>query len=208
MTSFEDGLWERLVEEHDADLVSLAAPRERATRRPLLIGGGLTAVAAAGAAAVVGIGAATSAAPAYAMTQNTDGSISVTVYELPTAIPELNAKFAEMGFPETIVPIESNCRASTEPVAAVGRLVPLPTAVDDAQLTGEVTLVLSPPALSPGYTGVVAVEQLPDGGDAVALGTMKLPTPSCFPTAAYTTQQAGTGANGVSTVTETTVASR
>ncbi|MGH2844254.1 MAG: hypothetical protein ACRDKL_11840, partial [Solirubrobacteraceae bacterium] len=68
MTAFEDGLWERLVDEHDADHVSITAPRQRSNRRPLVIGGSLTGLAAATAAAVIGISAASTAPPAYAMT--------------------------------------------------------------------------------------------------------------------------------------------
>ena len=170
--TFEDGLWERLVEEHEADLVSLAAPREHGNRRLVVIGGSLTGAAAATAAAVIAIGAATSAAPAYAMTQNADGSITITIDELSTAIPELNAKFAQLGIEETVVPVTTDCTSSAPP---------LPTPGSPNATTSE-TLTFTPgrKLLPDGYTGILSARQLPNGQVMLNIGAMKPPVPSCF----------------------------
>jgi hypothetical protein len=64
MTAFDDGLWLRLVDEHDADRVALRSLPKRRSRRPLLVGAsGAAAVAAAGvlAAALSLLGGASSA---------------------------------------------------------------------------------------------------------------------------------------------------
>jgi hypothetical protein len=53
MTSFEDGLWDRLVEEHGADLVTVSAPRQRSSRRPVLIGSTMTTMVGGGAVAAI-----------------------------------------------------------------------------------------------------------------------------------------------------------
>jgi len=61
---------------------------------------------------VLGVKAATTAPPAYAVTRNPDGSVTVTINEPATGMPQLNAKFAEMGINETVVPVQANCPPS------------------------------------------------------------------------------------------------
>ncbi len=54
MTAFDDGLWARLVDEHEADCVSLGSVPDQGSRRPLLVGvSGVAAVGLAGVLAVV-----------------------------------------------------------------------------------------------------------------------------------------------------------
>lgn len=54
MTSFDDGLWTRLVEEHGADRVVLGSHRKQGATGPLLIGAsGVAALSAAGVLAAV-----------------------------------------------------------------------------------------------------------------------------------------------------------
>jgi hypothetical protein len=54
MSAFDDGLWTRLVDEHDADRVGLRDVSKQQSRRPLVLGaGGLAAVSLAGVVAAV-----------------------------------------------------------------------------------------------------------------------------------------------------------
>ena len=54
MTTFEDGLWTRLADEHDAESVVLRSVSEQGTKRPLLLGvSGAVAVSIAGALVAV-----------------------------------------------------------------------------------------------------------------------------------------------------------
>lgn len=194
MNEFEDGLWERLVDEHDADLVSLTAPRASSrSRRPLIVGGGAAGLAAAGAAVVLGIGAATSAPPAYAMTQNADGSYTVTINDIETAIPALNAKFAQMGIDETVVPVTADCTSK----------IPL-TADPASKPSDTVTLGPGRKYLDPGYDGVLAAEQLANGQVAMFVGALKPPLPNCF-SATLAFGPAHVGADGVATISTETV---
>ena len=190
MTEFEDGLWARLVEEYDADNVAMSPVRTRTSRRPLLVGGGAATVAGATVAAVLAISASTGAPPAYAMTQNADGSITVTINDLATAAPELNAKFASMGIQETVVPLEANCPNVSHFLFA------------DPQATKTESFTFKPGRkwLDPGFTGVIAAEQLPNGEVAMMMGAIKPPVPSCYSSQAFTTRQIG-DANGVPTIT-------
>jgi hypothetical protein len=190
MTEFEDGLWARLVDEHDADGLALDPITRQGRRRPLLVGGGAATVAGATVAAVLAISASTGAPPAYAMTQNADGSITVTINDLATAAPELNAKFASMGVQETVVPVEASCPNVSHFLFAYPH----------ATMTESITFIPGRKWLAPGFTGVIAAEQLPNGEVAMMIGAIKPPVPSCYSSQAVTTRQIG-GANGVPTVT-------
>ena len=162
-------------------------------RRPLLVGGGVAGLAAVMAAAVLIATAATSAPPAYALTQNPDGTVTVTINELATAIPQLNAKFAQMGIEETVVPVTTNCSSS------------VPLDIDPTgKTTDTVTLTAGGKWLAPGYTGVLAAEQLANGQIAMFVGALKPPVPSCF-SATTALGAPHTGANGIPTITTETV---
>jgi len=161
--------------------------RPGVSKRPVaLLGSGAGIVAVAVAAVVLGAGPA--AQPAYALTENPDGSITVTINDVETAIPALNARFAAMGIDETVVPVEANC----PPTTAFSGLFVYP------QATTSETLTFTPgdKNLDPGYTGVIAAEQLSNGEVAIAAEAIKPPIPSCFPTTAYTMHRTRTTANG------------
>jgi hypothetical protein len=54
MSAFDDGLWARLVDEHDADRLTLGSVPKQGSRRPLLVSvGGVAAVSVAGVLAAV-----------------------------------------------------------------------------------------------------------------------------------------------------------
>ena len=188
MTEFEDGLWERLVADHAADAVSLTPGRDNQHR--MLVGGSAAALATASAAAVVAFAATGGATPAYAMTQNADGSYTFTINDLATAVPQLNAKFRQLGIPETVIPIEANCPTVSKFLFAEPQ----------QSMSDSMTFKAGGPGPEPGFAYVVAAEQLPSGGVAMAMGAIKPPLPSCWSTQAFTTEQIG-DANGVPTIT-------
>ena len=194
MTEFEDGLWTRLVEEHDADGVSLTAVPERRAPRRLLVGGGATATAAIAAAAVVAFSATGGATPAYAMTQNADGSYTFTINDLATALPELNAKFKQLGIDETVVAATTSCPATTN-IEDELQLYP------GESLTDTLTVYPGHKYLDPGFTGVIGAEQLADSEIAMTMEAVPpADVPTCFPLQAFKLVQIG-DSNGVPTVT-------
>jgi outer membrane murein-binding lipoprotein Lpp len=195
MTSFDESLWTRLVAEHDADLLTMETGGQRDAKRPLLLGGSALALAAATAAVVLAAGAASTAPPAYALTRNPDGSVTVTINELSTAAPALNAKFAEMGVDETVVPVEAGCPTTRE-----FRL----TAYPQLHMTDQWTF--QPDNLQSGWKGVLAAEQLPNGEVAVAQMAIRPPVPSCFSNVADNPPQpTGKTMNGIPMMTQTPV---
>lgn len=167
MSTFEQGLWERLVTECHADRVVLGA-RTRNRRRAPILAASATALGATTVAAVLLLSATTATPPAYALTRNADGSVTVTINDIATAVPQLNAKFRQMGIDETVIPVQSGC--------------PTPGLVNypGATTTESLTFYPNHAYLAPGYDGVLAAEQLSNGEVALTIGAMTPPLPSCF----------------------------
>jgi len=169
MSSFEDHLWSHLVAEHGADVVRAKQPASRRRSRPLALTASAATVAAALAATLL-LTATTNTPPAYALTQNADGTVTVTLNDIATGIPALNAEFAKLGIRETAVPIVAGCTAkgAFEPVDAGSADMSAPQTVGNQWI----------PA---GYNGFLAAKQTAPGHVAIAIGTMRGPIPSCFP---------------------------
>ena len=180
MSAFEDRLWTYLAVEHRAEEVTskraTAAVRPRimrARRPPLAItAGALGVIAAAAVAVVLLISATASTQPAYALTKNPDGSIIVTINDLQTAIPQLNARFAAMGVDETVVPITQSCPTQMSVPA-------YPQSAANDRLT--FTVNQGRKYLDPGFDGVLAAGYTSSGQLLVFIGAMKPPLPTCFP---------------------------
>jgi hypothetical protein len=109
MTKFSDQLLDDLMHEHGPALARTrppAPPERRVTaRRTLLAGGGTLAVAAAIAGTLV----ARSPDPAYAVTKNPDGTITLAVYQT-SGIAGANARLRQLGDQQVVVvPVEPGC---------------------------------------------------------------------------------------------------
>lgn len=106
MSRFTDHLWRDLVREHGATLAH--APRPEAGRalgavrfhRPRVLAGGTLGVGGAGVALLLALGG-TAAPPAFAVTTNGNGSVTVKL-NVNSALPQANAKLAQMGTGEQI----------------------------------------------------------------------------------------------------------
>jgi hypothetical protein len=119
MTKFSDQLFDDLMREHGPALASVrppAQPKRRITvRRALLAGGGTVAVAAA----IAGGLAATSGSPAYAVTKNPDGTITLAVYQ-KSGIAGVNARLRQLGDNRVVVvPVEAGCPRPPAPAVSV-----------------------------------------------------------------------------------------
>ncbi len=103
MSTFEDNLWRELAREHDAEH---ALPGRASTsgpaRRRRLAGASLGLAAVATAAALV-LSAGT-AAPAFAVTSNPNGTVTVTIDEI-AGIAGANAQLTALGVRARAVPI-------------------------------------------------------------------------------------------------------
>ena len=186
MSGFEDRLWKMLVDEHGADTATPASARSRpnrlaqveadrhrwvrvAMRRSMALTAGAVGLAAAVAAAVVLIvSASATTTPAYALTQNPDGSVSVTIHDLQTAIPQLNARFRAMGIDETVLPITPGCTSGVQ------------TQVAPTSLAND-TFTFTPGRryLDPGFDGVLAAGYSSSGQLLYFQGAFQPPLPTC-----------------------------
>lgn len=107
MTRFADQLYDDLMRDHGpalADTRPPAARRPLASRRVVLAAGtgGLAVAATAGSLVAVG------GSPAYALTTNQDGSISLAVYQEP-GIAQANAELQSIGARVVVVPVRAGC---------------------------------------------------------------------------------------------------
>jgi hypothetical protein len=118
MSKFTDHLWRDLVQEHGGTLMHAGRPepgRASLLRSPRVLAGSTLALAGAGTALVLALGAASST-PAYAVTTNGDGSVLVTINQ-NSALPQANAKLAAMGIHEQItIYMASGAAAVSGPV--------------------------------------------------------------------------------------------
>lgn len=121
MSSFTDHLWSDIVREHGATLAHAHRPepgRTRALRRPRVLAGSSLGLAGVAGALVLALGGST-AAPAFAITTNHDGSVLVTLsYNANQNLPQVNAKLASMGLHETVtIDMARGAASQTGPVS-------------------------------------------------------------------------------------------
>ncbi len=108
MTKFTDNLWRDLAREHGTTLAHADRPEagqtrgNRILRRPRILASSTLGLAGVGAALVLILGGST-AAPAFAITKEGDGSVLVKLdYAKDLNLPQVNAKLAAMGTGEQI----------------------------------------------------------------------------------------------------------
>jgi len=179
MTRFSDQLFDDLMREHGPALAHTrppAHPQRRVTaRRALLAGGGTLAVAAAIAATLV----ARSPAPAYAVTKNPDGTITLAVYRT-SGIAGANARLRQLGDQQVVVvPIEPGCPRPPAP-AVSGRGHRITTGIT---VSGNGSVIVNAQGIPAGDILVVGVQTSTAHGRHTGLGVGALtspPAPSCI----------------------------
>ena len=119
MSKFEDRLWRELVRRHGADLAEITSPAARRARRarPRLLAGTTAALAGVATAAALLLSAASSP-PAFAVSRNADGSITVSLHQI-AAIHAANARLAALGIRAKLVEVTPGCAYRALPPAAI-----------------------------------------------------------------------------------------
>jgi hypothetical protein len=109
MSEFKDRLWRELVREHGADLARLGRPAAKSSRRarPRVLAGTTLALAALGTALTLALSAA-GTPPAFAVTRNHDGTVTVTIRTW-SAIGRANGKLSQLGIRAEAVPVGDSC---------------------------------------------------------------------------------------------------
>jgi hypothetical protein len=176
MGSFDDGLWARLVEEHGADRVTFAEAKTTRRSRPVIFAAGAGAVAAAAATALVIVGT-TSAPPAYAVTEAPDGTVTITLNDVVTGIPGVNARLQQLGIRAMVVPVQSTCTQDVIP----GSSAPSYGFFVVGSSSAQNTWTIRDSDIPPGQNELIAARQSPDGNVGLAIAQMSPPLPTCFP---------------------------
>jgi hypothetical protein len=122
MTKFEDRLFAQLMAEHGHRLraVQRPAPARRRVRRRVWLAGGAAGTVGAVTAAVMALGSAPAYA-AYSVTQNADGTVSVSVYSA-SGVAGANAALHRMHARVVVVPARPGC----PPIGSLPRPRPAP----------------------------------------------------------------------------------
>jgi hypothetical protein len=131
MTKFSDQLFDDLMREHGSALTDTTLPahtrRHITTRGTLRAGGGALAVAGAVAGALVAVNgtpahvAGSGTPAAYAVTKNSDGTITLAVYQ-KSGIAGANTRLRQLGDKQVVVvPVERGCTSKVTPPAISGK---------------------------------------------------------------------------------------
>ena len=109
MSNFKDRLWRDLVREHGAELHESNEPAApRIWMRPrLLLGSSAAGVAGVATAIAIALGTA-GTSPAFAVTQNHDGSYTVELWKV-SGVTGLNERLQQLGIPARAVALHGVC---------------------------------------------------------------------------------------------------
>src|SRR5580658_565754 len=107
MSEFEENLWREVMHEHGEDLARAARPMvtPRWGVRPRLLAGTTAGLAAAGASTALLLGA-TASSPAFAVTRNANGTVTVKLIRL-SGISGANRALAAMGVRAKIATVDA-----------------------------------------------------------------------------------------------------
>jgi hypothetical protein len=171
MSKFEDRLWSELVLDHGPQLASMT--RVEIPHRSRLGPAAIGAVALAGAVAAVALTATTGTSPsvAYAVSQSSDGSVSVTIREL-SGVDGANAQLAHLHVPVRVARVEAGCSAPS-------KTVPIPPTIvsDLARYEGQ-TVSIRPGLVPRGDMLVISAKPI-GSSVGVSYGLFRGAAPSC-----------------------------
>lgn len=176
MTRFEDKLWAELEREHaPALLQTLATQRRTRTARWVGVAAGVAVLGAAAVIAPVYFGGTP---PAYAVSDNPDGSVTLTVREVER-FEDATAELRRRGVPAVAVLLSETCpegearkieHAATSGTGPVTIAHPLDTKVFEARIT--------PDLIPVGVTLVIAAKDT-GNGFSVATAYARGDVPKC-----------------------------
>jgi hypothetical protein len=190
MTKFEDRLFTELMHEHGAEL---SPPRAGRKTRTVWLSGGVLAAAGASTAGLVMFGSG--AAPAFAVTQNSNGTATIALHDT-SGIAGANAKLHSLGDNVIIVPVQPGCA----PISS------LPRPPGSGHVSGSGSANVQTGAITVNVTGLpagdIVVVAASHTGNTYQLATIVTtpPAPSCVaPLPAPPAQPNPTSTSGLST---------
>jgi hypothetical protein len=176
MTKFADQLYDDLMREHGPALAATRPPapsRRHIASRPALLAvgaGGLAVAATAGALAASG------GTPAYALTSNRDGTVTLAVYQA-SGIAQANTKLRQLGDQVVLVPVRPGCPAISS--------LPKPAVLPKVKEIGVRTSRSKDGSITVNVTGIpagdilVIAEEITGNGTERAASLTVPPAPNC-----------------------------
>lgn len=177
MTKFADELFADLMQEHGSALEVIPPPARRTVPRPVWLAAGVVGMAGAITAGVTVLSGGT---PAYAVTDNADGTVTVAINQL-SGVDGANGALRSRGDRVVVVPVRDGC--PTLDSLPPGR----PGSSDHpTQVSGSAsghggtsgTITVDAHGVPAGDTALVAVQAGPNG-IRVAMKLISGPAPRC-----------------------------
>jgi hypothetical protein len=178
MTKFADQLFVDLMDEYRPLLQGLDRPgtataARRTVSRPVWLTAGTVGAAGAVAAGLVLFGGS----PAYAVTQNSDGTVTVSVAN-PSGVQGADLKLRALGLHVVVVPVGPGCPSMSSlpqapPSNQSGRVT------GTASRGGDNTVTVEVKGVPAGATALVAAQELPKNGMVLAVDMITGPVPKC-----------------------------
>lgn len=188
MTKFADELFTDLMREHRSTLLEMRRPDPPGRRavRPLWMTSGVLAATGAAAVGFVVFGGGS---PAYAVTENAQGTVTISVAD-PSGIAGANAALRSLGVPVVAVPVGSSCPsiASLSPASVAGDKI-----TASATQNGNGSVSVDVHGVPAGDTAVAAFDKLSDGEMRGSLIIIKGKAPSCVSLPAAPSGGSGSG---------------
>lgn len=159
----------------------------------LALASGVASLATAVTLAVVFATAA--APPAYALTQNANGTYTITINDIAAGVPALNIKLKQLGIDATAVPVTAACSAPVQ----IGGPGALTEQSEETLSSANVTsgsaglLNLTPANIPSGSEGVIAAYQSPSGQISLTFWTTSGSPPPCLNTRGVVPPSPATG---------------
>jgi hypothetical protein len=175
MTKFEDQLFTDLMQEYRPALEGICRPavtRRRTVPHPAWLATSAVGIAGAATTTAVLLGGGS---PAYAVTSNANGSVTVSVNKL-AGVSAANARLRALDFRVVLVPVGSGCptlsslpKASWPPGARAG----------ETTRTADGAVTVGVREIPPGDTALVPVWTQPNGVIYFPVHLIKGTAPSC-----------------------------
>ncbi len=184
MSRFEDDLWETLSREHGAATLR-AGPRSGVVprrRRALSLAAAALTLIAVTATAVVLLSTGNGLSPAYAITQNANGTVTLTLDEV-IGVQPANQELARLGVRVVVAKVEAGCNETGQIVRLVeGNIFRMIEPAKAGDGLGGLRWVIHPAAIPQGDTLRLSVQidprsRIPAVGEV--LGLFRGEAPKC-----------------------------
>ena len=152
MTKFEDHLWREFVREHGHDLAQVRRAAARPSLRPRVVAAGGLGLAGAGVGLVLALGA-TTAAPAFAVARNHDGTVTVDILR-SSGVAGANAKLRQLGIRAEVMSTPPAACSPAQPAVPFHQITNVRWTINPRTIPAARTLVLTPASKgNSGYSG-------------------------------------------------------